>query len=91
MPGNSLRIVQIENIDTEACCGTHVDNTNEVGLIRILKTTRISDGIVRLYYVASNKALEKLNNESDILYQLTKSWDVDQSQIIKTANKFFSG
>lgn len=52
VPGNSLRIVNIEGVDTEACCGTHCDNTSEVGWIRILKTQRISDGILRLYYVA---------------------------------------
>lgn len=52
VPGNSLRVVNIEGIDTEACCGTHADNTAEVGWIRMIKTCRISDGIVRLYYVA---------------------------------------
>lgn len=38
VPGNELRVVNIEGIDTEACCGTHCDNTAEVGWIRILKT-----------------------------------------------------
>lgn len=52
VPGNTLRVVNIEGIDTEACCGTHCDNTAEVGWIRLLKSQRISDGIVRLYYVA---------------------------------------
>mmetsp|Transcript_16358 Transcript_16358/g.22423 ORF Transcript_16358/g.22423 Transcript_16358/m.22423 type:complete len:88 (+) Transcript_16358:2090-2353(+) len=52
VPGNSLRVVNIDGIDTEACCGTHADNTAEVGWIRMIKATRISDGIVRLYYVA---------------------------------------
>ena len=52
VPGNELRIVNIEGVDTEACCGTHADNTAEVGWIKILKTQRISDGIVRLEYVA---------------------------------------
>jgi len=47
-----LRVVNIAGIDTEACCGTHCDSTAEVGWIKIVKTQRISDGIVRLYYVA---------------------------------------
>lgn len=38
VPGNELRVVNIEGIDTEACCGTHCDNTAEVGWVRILKT-----------------------------------------------------
>ena len=52
VPGNSLRIVEIEKTDVEACCGTHHDNTNQVGFVKILKSHRISDGIVRLYFVA---------------------------------------
>ena len=52
VPCNSLRVVNIKDVDTEACCGTHCDNTAEVGWIRLIKTQRISDGIVRLSYVA---------------------------------------
>ena len=52
VPGNNLRIVQIEKTDVEACCGTHHDRTSQVGWIKMLKSQRISDGIVRLYYVA---------------------------------------
>jgi len=52
VPGNVLRVVNISDTDVEACCGTHCDNTSEVGWIKLLKTARISDGIVRLYYVA---------------------------------------
>ena len=52
VPGNNLRVVQIEDTDVEACCGTHCDKTSEVGWVKIIKSTRIQDGIVRLYYVA---------------------------------------
>ena len=54
VPGNNLRIVQIEDTDVEACCGTHHDNTSEVGLIKMIKSQRMSDGVVRLYYVGVN-------------------------------------
>lgn len=67
VPGNSLRVVNIADVDTEACCGTHCDNTAEVGWIRMLKSQRISDGIVRLYYVAQERAISVLNDEHDIL------------------------
>lgn len=72
-------MVNIQGIDTEACCGTHADNTAEVGWIRIIKSQRISDGIVRLYYVARNRAIEVLNQENNILNSLCETWGVDQS------------
>jgi alanyl-tRNA synthetase len=67
VPGNSLRVVNIDGVDTEACCGTHCDNTAEVGWIRLIKSQRISDGIVRLYYVAHERAISVLNEEHEIL------------------------
>lgn len=61
VPGNELRVVLIDETDVEACCGTHCSNTNEIGWIKLLKTQKIQDGIVRLYYVAGTKSIEKLN------------------------------
>ena len=90
VPGNSLRVVNIEGVDTEAFCGTHADNTSEVGWVRMIKTQRISDGIVRLYYVAQERAIQVMNTEFNILQKLTETWGVDQSQIEPTATRFFN-
>lgn len=89
VPGNSLRVVNIEGVDTEACCGTHADNTSEVGWVRIIRSSRISDGIVRLEYVAQERAIEVLNNEAGILNDLCDAWGVNQEQIKDTALRFF--
>jgi alanyl-tRNA synthetase len=90
VPGNQLRVVKIEGVDTEACCGTHADNTAEVGWIRILRSSRISDGIVRLEYVAQQRAIEVLNQEADILNGLCEEWGVEQEKIKDTASRFFN-
>lgn len=89
VPGNSLRVVNIEETDVEACCGTHCDNTQEVGFIKLLKTHRISDGILRLYYVAGTKTIEKLNYDTEILNEVCELWSVPKTQIIETADRFF--
>lgn len=81
VPGNKLRVVNIEDTDVEACCGTHCDFTSEVGFIKILKTVRIQDGIVRLYYVAGEKAIEKVNYESQIIKDINKLWGVSTSNL----------
>ena len=89
VPGNQLRIVNIEDTDVEACCGVHCDNTSEVGWIRIIKSSRISDGTLRLYFVAGEKTIQKLNVETDILDDLCELWSVSENQIIDTAKRFF--
>ena len=90
VPGNQLRVVNIENVDVEACCGTHHDNTSQVGYIKITKTKRISDGIVRIYFVSGKKAILELNEDNNVIHNLMDMWGVERNIIVDTANRFFS-
>lgn len=89
MPGNEIRVVNIEGVDVEACCGTHCDNTSEVGWIKIFKSARISDGILRLYYMANKKVLKSLNEETTVINNLKDMWGINQNEIVQTARRFF--
>eukprot|EP00753_Platysulcus_tardus_P010643 PLAT2927.1.p2 GENE.PLAT2927.1~~PLAT2927.1.p2 ORF type:complete len:1002 (+),score=576.26 PLAT2927.1:76-3006(+) len=91
VPGNKLRVVQIEDTDVEACCGTHCDSTSEVGSIRLLKVHRISDGIVRMHYVAGERALERHISEATLLHDICSSWSVTQDELLATSERFFDG
>lgn len=42
--GQDFRIVEIEDMDSNPCCGTHVYNTGEVGLLKIIKTSNYKGG-----------------------------------------------
>ena len=64
IPGKNIRIVEIENYDVEACGGTHVNTTGEVGEIKIIGTKKLQEGIVRLEYVAG-KALTEIKQEGE--------------------------
>ena len=90
VPGNQLRVVNINDVDIEACCGTHRDNTNEVGYIKIIKSKRISDGIVRLYFVANKRSLDELDEDSKVIHQLEELWGVERGVIFQTADRFFT-
>jgi len=89
VPGNQLRVVNIDGIDVEACCGTHCDNTSQVGWIKLLKTSRIADGTVRLYFVAGEKTIQVLNQENIVLNRLQKMWSVNLTKLEDTAERFF--
>jgi alanyl-tRNA synthetase len=67
VPGEILRIVSIEGLDTEACGGTHLKNTSEARRITITGTKKIQDGIVRLEYVAGRKAKEMYDSDLEDL------------------------
>ncbi|MFQ5837530.1 MAG: alanine--tRNA ligase [Thermoplasmata archaeon] len=67
IPGKMIRVVDIDRFDVEACGGTHTFRTGEVGLIKILRSRRIQDGVVRLEYVAGEAALEYLRDQEGVV------------------------
>ena len=58
VPVKSVRIVSIEDFDVEACGGTHVKKTGEIELIKITRTKRIQDGVVRIEFVSGETAID---------------------------------
>lgn len=90
VPGNDLRVVQIgDDVDIEACCGTHCDSTSEVGWIKVLSTKTIANGVVRVYFVAGERSIYALNDETKIINDLTDLWSIPPDQITETAERFF--
>ena len=65
VPVKSVRIVSIQDKDVEACGGTHVKTTGEIKLIKITKTKRIQDGVIRLEFVSGNGAVEFIEKQKE--------------------------
>ncbi|MFP4038866.1 MAG: alanine--tRNA ligase, partial [Candidatus Nanohaloarchaea archaeon] len=49
-PGNTIRLIDIEEVDIEACGGTHLTNTSHAEEFVLTGCKRIQDGIIRLEY-----------------------------------------
>ena len=90
VPGNKLRIVEIEGIDVECCAGTHLDNTKEIGKIKLLKSTKISDGIVRLTYTAGDAMEKEKVGQQSILTEAAVLLGVKEDEVPGRANELFS-
>jgi len=68
VPGKEIRVVEVEGgWDVEACGGTHLANTSEAGLIRIVNTERVQDGVERLVYAVGPHALAEVQRREAIL------------------------
>jgi alanyl-tRNA synthetase len=57
VPGKVIRVVEVEGLDAEACGGLHCSHTGMVGPVRIARTKRIQDGVVRIEYTAGMAAV----------------------------------
>ncbi len=80
--GKRLRIVNIVGVDVEACGGTHLDNTKEVELIKILNNVRVQDGIIRITFVAGTAAKRELQEEEKTIQELQKLLKCDKKEQI---------
>ena len=78
VPVKSVRIVSIEDFDVEACGGTHVKKTKDIELIKITKTKRIQDGVVRLEFVSGPTAREYVKQQE--IEQLKKAEESTQKE-----------
>jgi len=77
IPETKLRIVEIENTDVEACSGTHLDNTLEIGLIKIKSVEKIADGLIRFRFVAGDRVIEEFEDYEEKILDIRNKYNVD--------------
>ncbi len=77
----AVRIVEIENTDTCACCAPHVKSTGEIGLIKILSFSKLRGG-VRLEIKCGLRAL------SDFKLKHTELQKISQKLCVKPQEAF---
>lgn len=82
VPGRKVRVVDIEGWNTQACAGTHCRTTGEIGLIKIIRTERIQDGIERIEFAAGLPALRHVR---EIERQLKRAAETVRTPPEKTA------
>jgi len=89
VPGKEIRVIKIDEVDIEACGGTHLNNTSEARLIKITGTTKIQDGIIRLEFCAGEAAFRYISKMEEELEKTTLVLDVNMEQLSETARRFF--
>ncbi len=87
VPGGELRVVEFPKWDAEACGGTHVANAADVGFIKILRTTRIQDGVVRIEYAAGTAALAAVRAQERELARTAEALGVATGQVATATNR----
>ncbi len=72
VPRKEIRVISIPSHDVEACGGTHVDNTSDIGLIKIIRTSKVQDGVIRMEFITGRYAREFVERDRELLGELEK-------------------
>lgn len=65
--GKDVRVVVIGDYSIELCGGTHLGNTSEIGLFKIVKEEGIGSGTRRILALTGQQAFEAFREEEDAL------------------------
>jgi alanyl-tRNA synthetase len=87
VPTSNVRIVNINGWDIEACGGTHVKSSGEVGLVKIVKSERIQDGVVRLEFVAGEAAVSYMQQLDSQITSIAQKLGSSREKIIESFEK----
>lgn len=78
-----IRVVNIEGLDINACCGVHPSNTLELQMIKI-KSYEKHKGNTRVYFLAGNRAVEEYINRANILDEVCLELTTGADEVVKS-------
>ncbi len=76
----NVRIVEIEDVDMCACCAPHVENTGEIGLVKITDAIRYKGGM-RLTMLAGFTALTDFRARLSEIKRISMAISARQSEV----------
>ena len=78
-----VRVVDVPGVSMELCGGTHVSNTAEIGLFKIVSESGVAAGIRRIEAVAGAAVLAYLNERDAVVKQLGERFKAQPAEIVE--------
>lgn len=76
-----VRVIDFPGVSMELCGGTHVNNTAEIGVFKIISETGVAAGIRRIEAVAGPAVLDYLNVREAVVKDLSDRFKVKPEEI----------
>ena len=85
-----VRMVSVTGVSRELCGGTHVRNTAEIGLLRVVSEGALAAGIRRIEALTGMAALRDLRDEAGLLHAIARDLKVSPSDAPERVRKLFA-
>ena len=80
--GDEVRVIDFPGVSMELCGGTHVGNTAEIGVFKIIAESGIAAGVRRIEAVAGPAVLEYLNVRDQIVKELSDRFKAKPEELV---------
>lgn len=81
-----VRIVEVPKTDCCACCGTHVERTGEIGIIKFLSMIHYKGG-VRISMLCGMKALKDYDRKTDQALAISAMLSAKQNCLVEAVDR----
>ncbi len=86
--GEKVRVVKMGDFSVELCGGTHVSNTSEIGLFKILSESGIAAGVRRIEALTSMGVLEYYTKIENELKEAVKAAKCEEGNLVNKIQSF---
>ena len=81
--GDKVRVIKIGDYSTELCGGTHLENTSQIGMFKIVSEGGIAAGVRRIEAISGIKLYEHLMEKEEVLKEVESLLKVSEQDIAK--------
>ncbi|MDH2923825.1 alanyl-tRNA synthetase [Nicoletella semolina] len=81
--GDIVRVVDMTDFSIELCGGTHVKNTGEIGLFKIVSEGAVAAGIRRIEAVTAENAINWLHQQQQVIGKSAELLKADSASLVE--------
>ncbi len=85
--GEEVRVVSINKYSKELCGGTHLNNTGEIGLFKIISESSIGAGLRRIEAITGLAIIDQYKNMEKRINEISEILNVNPKDIISRINE----
>ena len=89
--GQRVRVIKIGDFSTELCGGTHLDQTGQIGLFKVVSEGAVAAGVRRLTAVTGDAALHYVGREESALREAAGLLKIPPLEVPQRLQKLLDG
>jgi alanyl-tRNA synthetase len=83
--GDVVRVVSMEEYSIELCGGTHLNNTSQIGMFKILSESGVASGVRRIEAITGISVYEYLNKKESVISEVCATLKVKEDNVVNKA------